>query len=451
MFQKTKLVYSTWLLGGLLWAQNAQAIEVVAGPMIGDTDTHGTKIWVQTDQSGRVQIRYWPENQPNLMRSSGVYVTDASRFITAVVPLNGLDAGQKYFYQVILNDKVKAFTYSLSFSTAPDNAHNIKRLPEINALIGSCFFINDPVMNLFKVEYGSGLEIFESMAKKEADFVLWMGDNLYFAPFDLSNLYNMNRRYERYRQTPELQPLLAKQANFATWDDHDFGPNNSDKRFWRRDESFQLFKAYWPNPRYGLLSTPGTFFNKTWGDVEVFMTDNRFYRDANDFPDPMKRHYFGSEQLNWLKASLKASNATFKLVVIASPVLNRYYEESFIKAKGEYDNLMNFLDQEKIEGIVFLSGDRHYSDLNKLDRPNAYPFYNFVSSPLTSHPTQTLPRLEANDPQRVPGSLFKQRNFGYLRVTGLQGQRLLHLETYDTYGKKLWSYQIKQNELSYKP
>ena len=448
MFQKTHL-YLTALLSLLCLTQTAEAIEVVAGPMVGDTGTIQSNIWLQTDQSGRVQIRYWPENQSNQMRSSKVYVTDAERFITTVVPLTGLKTGHKYFYQVLLNDKVQAFPYPLSFSTAPIGAANIQRLPEIKALIGSCYFINDPVMKLFNVEYGSGLDIFASMAKKEADLMLWMGDNVYFAPFDLSNLYNMNQRYKVYRQAPELQPLLAKMPHYATWDDHDFGPNNSDKNFWRRNESFKLFKAYWPNPRYGLLAAPGTFFNKVWGDLEFFVTDNRFYREANDHPNPMKRDFFGPEQLSWLKSSLKASKATFKLVVIASPVLNRYYSESFAKATGEYQNLMTFLEQEKIEGVVFLSGDRHHSDLTRLDRPGAYPLYNYVSSPLTSHPSESLPKLEETDSYRVPGSLITKRNFGYLRVTGPQGQRTLHLEAYDTQGKKIWLHQINQEELSY--
>lgn len=434
----------------LSWSSATEALSLKAGPMLGDTTETSTQIWLQTDQSARAHIEYWPDKQPEARQKSPVVVTDAARFLTGLIPVTGLKAGLRYQYELFLNDQPVARPYPLSFSTAPIYASGMRQPPEVKILLGSCYYLNDPLMDLLSIPYGAGLEIFETMAQRDDQMMLWLGDNVYFAPFDLSNLYNMNRRYARHRQLPQLQPLLAKMAHYATWDDHDFGPNNSDRHFIRRNESLDLFKAYWANPRYGLLSTPGIFFQKRWGDVELLMTDNRFHRDGNNFPDPQHRQYFGPEQLNWLKNALKASTATFKLVVIATPVLNQNYIESFALATGEYQNLLAFLEQEKIEGVVLISGDRHHSDLMKLERPTAYPLYNYTSSPLTSEPTRLLSAAEARDPLRVPGSLIRERNFGRLHVHGPENARILEMEAYSTTGKKLWSYQIPAERLRYR-
>lgn len=438
------LLCSTWL-----WSNPAQAAEVTAGPMLGNTTAHSSEIWIQTDQPGRVKVRFWPHGNPQAVQESKTKVTDASRFITALIPLEYLKANQQYDYELIVNDKVQHFDYPLHLTTDPEIAANAVKLPDVKALIGSCYYLNDPVMNFFNVAYGGGLEIFQHMAKADANLMVWMGDNIYFAPFDLSNLYNMNQRYERQRQIPELQAFLAAMPHYATWDDHDFGPNNSSSNFWRKEDSYRLFKAYWANPRYGLLSTPGVFFNKRWGDAEFFFTDNRYYRDPNDFPNPDTRKYLGHEQLNWLKNALKSSTATFKFVIISSPVLDRYYSESFIRARGEFQSLLKFLDQEKINGVIFLSGDRHQSMLTKMDRPGAYPIFDYTSSPLTSQPTRVMDKDEANDSYRIPGSLLQERNYGRLYITGPRGQRVLTLEAYDTQGKKIWHYRIPQAELKY--
>lgn len=433
----------------LSWATEAQAQRLSAGPMLGDTTESSTQIWLQTEQATRAHIEYWPEKQPQQRQKSPVIVTSAERFLTGLIPVTGLKAGQRYNYTLFLNDQPVERPYPLSFSTAPVYRSGMRQPPEVKMLLGSCYYLNDPLMDVLNIPYGDGLEIFESMARHDDQMMLWLGDNVYFAPFDLSNLYNMNRRYARHRQLPQLQPLLAKMSHYATWDDHDFGPNNSDRHFIRAKESLALFKAYWTNPRYGLLSTPGIFFQKRWGDVEILMTDNRFHRDGNTFSDPLRRQYLGPDQMAWLKNALKASTATFKLVVVATPVLNQNYIESFALATGEYQNLMNFIAQEKIEGVVFISGDRHHSDLMKLERPGAYPLYNYTSSPLTSEPTRLLSEAEARDSRRVPGSLLRQRNYGRLHVHGPENARVLELEAYDTAGKKIWNYSIPASRLRY--
>ena len=48
-----------------------------------------------------------------------------------------------------------------------------------------------------------------------------------------------------------MQPLLARTHNYAIWDDHDFGPNDSDRSSAIKAITLEAFKDSWPNPSYG--------------------------------------------------------------------------------------------------------------------------------------------------------------------------------------------------------
>lgn len=428
-----------------LAAQGVESDAELKGLMLGAVGTTEAKVWVQSDEESDAFIAYWPENKPQEIRYTSTIALDEARFLTHTFLLEHLQPQKKYRYAVYLN-RQKQTEQALSFLTAAP----LQNPPQdLRFLVGSCYYLDDPLMKLFQFSYGGGIEIFETMAKEEANAMIWTGDNVYFAPFDLSSRYNMNQRYKKQRQQASLKDFLVKMPHYATWDDHDFGPNNSSRRFSGANAATEIFKAYWANPRYGGITEPGIFFSQRWQDVEFIVTDNRTYRDPNNFPNPLERSFLGRTQMDWLKSKLVGSDATFKIVVIGSPVFNRYYKESFYLATGEYNNLMQFLEANKVEGVIFLSGDRHHSELTKLEREGAYPLYNYINSPLTSQPTKILGEGEANDSWRVPGSLFRQRNYGRVAVSGPTDKRVLSLETMSTTGESLWTYKISAAELRY--
>lgn len=450
---KTALKYSTLsVLGAFSISFSASAHEEaptaeLAALMLGHVGTQDAKIWVQSDEEVDAHVVYWSADQPSVKRQTAAAHLSEANYLIHTFELKDLKPTQQYQYAVYFDDQ-RQTPEPLSFQTISP-IH--EALSPLSFLVGSCYYLDDPLMQLFKFSYGGGMEIFESMAQEQAKAMIWTGDNIYFAPFDLSNRYNMNQRYKKQRQHPALKNFLTRMPHYAIWDDHDFGPNNSSRRFSGANDATQLFKAYWANPRYGSLAGPGIYFSQQWQDVDFIITDNRTYRDPNNFPDPMTRSFFGRTQMDWIKNELLGSRATFKIVVIGSPVFNRYYKESFYQATGEFQELMEFLDTKKIEGVVFLSGDRHHSDLSKMERSGAYPLYNFVNSPLTSQPTKLLSEAETTDNWRVPGSLIRERNYGKLRIEGPAGSRVLHLDTLNATGKRIWTYAIPEQELKYSP
>jgi alkaline phosphatase D len=122
--------------------------------------------------------------------------------------------------------------------------------------------------------------------------------------------------------------------------------------------------------------------------------------------------------------------------------------EAFGSYPAEQKRLIDFIREARIPGVLFLSGDRHHSELIKRVEPGLYPLYDFTSSPLTSGPAN--PTREENNPARVAGTLVKQqRNFGLIEASGTARNRKLTLRILNSAGKQLWRHEISQNELAF--
>ena len=162
----------------------------------------------------------------------------------------------------------------------------------------------------------------------------------------------------------------------------------------------------------------------------------------------MDKHFLGTTQLKWLENALTTSDATFKIIAIGSQVLNHLNKaaESMRYFTAEFNELMQFLNDQKINGVIFLTGDRHHSEIVKEDRANNYPLYDITSSPLTSGISKVRD-IEINNPARVPGTLVEQQNFSKLSVTGKKGERKLTVEFISLKGEKLSSWAIEEKEL----
>ena len=322
---------------------------------------------------------------------------------------------------------------------------------ELAIAIGSCFFLADPDPRWPGHDYGSGFGIFDAIAAKKPDLMLWLGDNLYLQQQDIFDPSSMAMRYRRQRGFEPLQALLAATSHIAILDDHDYGPNDGDASYVMKGETQKLFRRYWPNPSFGLPDLPGTFGAVRYGDVLFFLLDDRYYRSPKRWPDGRDKTMFGARQLEWLKQALAYAPATsLKIVAGGSQFWNRASRfEGWHDFVAERDAFAEWLLAQRIEGVIFLSGDRHFGELLKIDRAGAYPLYEFTSSPLTSRPPARIDEAERTNRDVVPGTLVVRRQFGLIRVTGPGNDRRIALESYDTDGALLWRHELRANELRF--
>jgi alkaline phosphatase D len=289
------------------------------------------------------------------------------------------------------------------------------------------------------------------MAKEKSSFMLWLGDAWYTREVDYYSDWGLRYRASHDRAVPVLQNFLKSMPQLAIWDDHDYGPNDIGKNYVLKETSLDIWKKYWCNPSYG-ENGQGTYTMTTWGDADLFLMDDRWWRSADrmkdsveGFPNPEKE-MLGQQQMEWLKNSLLYSSAVFKIIVVGSQVLNP--ASPFDKWRDfpyEYDELMNFLKEYKINGVVFLTGDRHHSEIIKVERPGTYPLYDITVSPLTSG-THVFGSAEKNNPYRVLG-IDQKQNYGKFSFSGPRNDRKLTVEYLGIKGEKMGSWSVSEKEL----
>jgi alkaline phosphatase D len=443
------LRYWRAVLAGVLWATAVLAQQrhplLHAGPMAGYATMREACIWVQTTAPAQVQVAYWDSLSPQRRFWSQPVQTSAQNAYVAHLLLDSLLPGRVYFYELWLNGEPVRLPYQPRFRTPPLWRWRGEP-PTFRIALGSCAFINDTAFDRPGPPYGGEYEIFESIARLQPDVMLWLGDNVYLRESDWDSRTGVLRRYSHDRALPQLQRLLATTTHYAIWDDHDYGPNDSDRSFVHKFTTLEAFRLFWCNPTMGIDGLPGITTVVSWGDVDLFLLDNRFWRTPNALRS-VERTILGEHQLRWLQEALVSSRARFKLVVMGGQFLNPLpvFETYSNCAPEERQRLLEWLQQQRIPGVLFVSGDRHFTELSRLERPGTYPLYELTVSPLTASPFAGADN-EAN-PLRVPGTLVVQRNFAVLEFTGPARERRVVIRVYSAQGKLLWERTLWAREL----
>jgi alkaline phosphatase D len=443
-----RLLLGAALLPGFLLQTAAQTRPSIlrSGPMVGYGEMTEVMLWVQLRGPGDVQYRFWPEGKKERAATTGRTRGQAEGDFAVHTLVRQLEPGTKYEFELLVDGKTVPVPHPLRFQSQPLWQWRTDP-PVFTVAFGSCAYINDPPSDRPGRPFGTENGIFRSIAGKKPDVMLWLGDNTYYRELDWNTAAGMRARYAHTRAYADLQPLLGSAHHYAIWDDHDYGPNDSDRRYAMKDTALAVFRQFWANHTYGTAEVPGVFGRMTWGDVEFFLLDDRFHRSPNRMPDDAERTMFGREQLAWLKESLVSSGAPFKVVANGNQMLNPMAPfEALSACSREYRDLLAFIRERRIPGVVFISGDRHFAELIKLEEPGFYPLYDFTSSPLTAG-TATV-RADSVNPTRVPGTMLQGvHNFGLLRFEGPRTDRVLTMELCDAAGKVVWSRQLPAAEL----
>jgi alkaline phosphatase D len=425
------------------------------GPMVGSVTFRSARVWAQLQQLGKNdRLPAWLEYQAlnssgqpagPILRSEPLALT--AQQSTATWLLDHLQPGTSYQYQVRWKRQPREDSTKVNRLQTEALWHWRTDPPPLRILASSCAYTNDENTDRPGSPYGQSTVIFESMAKRRPDVSLWMGDSVYFRETDADDRSAMAQRYDQWRALPQLQPLLHQGRHLATWDDHDYGPNDSNASNPTKDVSLDLFKQYWANPSHGLPGLPGVFTQARASDVEFFLLDNRWYRDSDKLIDS-DRQMLGAGQLRWLKNALIGSTATWKFVITGSQVLNlQNAYEGWHHFPGEQQAFLTWLEQQKIPGVMLLSGDRHFSVLLKKERPEHYPLYELTCSPSTARAYLKPVNDLKNNETIVQGTAVTQNNFCELEITGPRGQRQLQIGIRDANGSEIWSRNIKESEL----
>lgn len=407
----------------------------ISGPFVGSVTCNSAKIWVANKKNKPIEITLKDNNSVyygHLFSRSNQKNKEASIWSFDSLPentiLSVLCNGQS-----ISNTKI-----NVQFKTQKTE----RNTDDIKFLAGSCaLMLHRPLSVFFP---GASRKIFNSMSADSCDFMVWMGDNIYLLGFHLKSEKRVFRKNMNVRtKFKKYDHLLSSQPNYSIWDDHDFGPNNTDGSFFGKNYTTKVFNQMWPN------HTPaepenGNYYSFKQGDAQFFMLDDRSNKHISDSLNTC----LGDRQIKWLEMELKKSDANFKFIVNGNQVIKKQRGSECLRYfKDEFENIMSFIKDERIDGIMFLSGDIHHTELLQDNDIGNYPIFELTCSPMTSK----ISGPPKDKSQIVDGTLLlKKRNYAVCRILGSQSSRQLEISTYNIKGELIWVKTISLGEISNK-
>ena len=348
----------------------AQAIPEIAGPITGDVRANEVTLWMYAPPKSKCTFSYRAEGSSKKNNKMGKLTAVSNQ--AAKVPgqifkstINGLAPDTRYQYQVSIDGKADP-NWKGSFKTAPIEGKSTA----FRMAITSCMKIGRP--------QGS----WNLLLDQQPDFHLTVGDTHYA---DTTNPTVQLEHHLTYRRVKEFANVLRQVPTYAIWDDHDYGPNNSDGTAKGKEFSLAGWKQAWPNPTSGTADTPGAFFKFSRGDVDFFVLDGRYYRDPNELPDDDKKRKLGDAQFEWLLNGLKNSKAKFKIIASGS-VLHHSKVDGWRIFTFSRHRLFDAIKKHQISGVMYIGGDMHKSLVwqhHESDRVG-YPMIEIMSSGITN-------------------------------------------------------------------
>jgi alkaline phosphatase D len=234
----------------------------------------------------------------------------------------------------------------------------------------------------------SSESVWEEMIRLGVDRVFFMGDTPYVDRVDVRELQPAREQHRHFLSTPNMARLIRSRPTAATWDDHDFGRNNSNGVFINIDgnrsaNALQSFREYRAHAQFG-NGSEGVYHADCMGVLQVFLLDPRYFSQKT--PSPVNSEHptsFGLDQWEWIRQELKESQATFKVLAMGQVwqrKKNRENDDMFTYYV-ERDALLDFVREAQIPGVVTLGGDIHVSRHLLQPRRIGYDLHHFISSP----------------------------------------------------------------------
>lgn len=287
-----------------------------------------------------------------------------------------------------------------------------------------------PTTSDFTIAFGScnksslNNPLWDDIVSAKPDVWIWGGDIIYA---DTDNRKKLKEMYLEQDNVEGYALLKTQMPIIGTWDDHDYGLNDSGVEFkgktWSQQEFLDFMDVPLDSPR---RTQEGIYASHDYtlpeGSIKVIVLDTRYFRTALT-PDreTKKRNkpniygqgtVLGTAQWDWLQNELNLSKADFNIIVSSIQFLsNEHGFECWGNFPHEVDRLESLIVSSKAKGVVLLSGDRHISEFSRTKVDGlAYPLIDFTSSGLT-HVYSSFSG-EPN-PFRV-GEVVAKKSFGLL-------------------------------------
>lgn len=265
--------------------------------------------------------------------------------------------------------------------------------------------------------------LWKMIKNKNPQLMLMMGDNVYVPETDSKALID---QYIKLNQNKDYLELREAIPFLATWDDHDFGKNDSGGDNPDKLESKRVFLNYWSYLKNILpKDRKGIYHSRIVGDkkrrVQFIMLDTRFDRSPlvkieqplattpasssdETAPPPaplkfyqpstdVKAHILSEEQWHWLENELQKPAELRILVSSIQFIADDHGFEKWGLFPFEKKKFLSLIEKNKIKNLVILSGDRHLASIAKMPLKK-FDLFDITSSSLNKPARNPAPEVD---------------------------------------------------------
>lgn len=273
--------------------------------------------------------------------------------------------------------------------------------------------------------------LWTTISNAKPDLWIWSGDCVYV---DSPNENVIIRKFDLQYDNENYSVFREEIPIIGTWDDHDFGENNSGKWFQSKSITQAKFLDFLDEPaasqrrkQQGVYTSYA--FGSTGKQVKILLLDNRYNADI---PGP-KADLLGEDQWQWLETELANSQAQVHLIVSGTQVLHEEHRyEKWANFPKSRKRLLKLIRDSQAPGVIFISGDRHIHEIAvKNDSETPYPLYEVTSSGLT-HSYSSFP----GEPNKYRiGKVFSDKGFGMMEIDWAGKTPSVHLQVRDEWNE----------------
>ncbi|MET0593297.1 MAG: alkaline phosphatase D family protein [Polyangiaceae bacterium] len=412
------------------------------GLQVGDVLGDRAIVWSRADRASRMFVEWSLDSRFRRATTiRGPHALDVTDY-TARIDLTNLPANEDVFVRVTFEDldssKVRSEPVLGHFRTAPDRRRNL-RFVWGGDTAGQGWGID--------LQFG-GMKIYEAMRQTNPDFFLHCGDNIYadgplaaevtdaagaviwrnayldVVPEKLKVAETLNefrRAYLYNLYDANVRRFNAEVPQIWQWDDHEVTNNWSpskelDARYTEKrvqtlvGNATRAFLEYAPLRPHSAEESERIHRHIPYGrDLDLFVVDMRSYRAGNgcnvETAPSDATAFLGRAQLEWLKAKLAQSRATWKIIAADMPLgllvgdgtdgtsgCARFENSAngdgpVLGREFEIAEVLRFIKRSGVANVVWLTADVHYCAAHYYDPAAAQfqdfePFWEFVAGPL---------------------------------------------------------------------
>lgn len=364
-----------------------------------------------------------------MSKLTAVVKTASQGFVRLVAATNqGMTTGVIYG-SVVESDANYLFTKVSIDGLEPNTNYFIA--PEIDGVITNYRGrVKTPAANAHSFSFGfaschsenasPSATIWQNLAQKGAsgqmNFFIHLGD-IHYRDIAINDVGLFHNGMDHINTGTHLGAFFSSMPVYYMWDDHDYGPNDSDKLSPSRAAALEFFRNAVPVTPYSDDPNDGVYYSFVRGRVRFIVTDLRSERDAKTIPDTINKRTMSQEQENWFKDECLAAQTAGQSIIWANTYPFVAAQDEFNDHWGGYSvyrqHLCDWIIANNLTSrMAIISGDMHalaYDDGSSIN--------NILGIPVCHAAPMGVNNSTKGGPYLVPPITDSQTQYGLMDVT----------------------------------